>query len=80
MNTVSFGTTNRERKLIGKYQAACRADMSCRKSGQSAAKQSFGHCIDERGRVLSGPGDSPQKINVFIEARGTLGNNAPAVI
>jgi hypothetical protein len=29
---------------------------------------------------MSDTGDKPKKINVFIEAGSTLGNNAPAVL
>jgi hypothetical protein len=36
------------------------------------------HC--EHKKTLSGTGDKPKKINVFIEAGSTLGNNAPAVL
>jgi hypothetical protein len=31
-------------------------------------------------KTVSGLGDRPKKINLFIEASSTLGNNAPAVL
>jgi len=43
-------------------------------------RESVGQCIFERRQLMSEMCDNPKKINVFIEARSTLGNNAPAVL